>query len=61
MVSIQPVAFGSYSYQASIRFCTSSPAMTPSFVYLAASSPSITAATARFMMSQAMIIVKDKK
>jgi hypothetical protein len=60
-MSIQPVAFGSYSYQASRRFCISSLAMIPVFVYLASSSPSITAATERFMMSQAMITVKDKK
>jgi len=59
--SIHPVALGSYSYQASNKIETSSPAIFPEFYYLAFSRPSITAATDKFMISQEIITVKERK
>jgi len=60
-ISIQPVASGSYCIHPSNKAWTSSPSITPEFYCLAFSRPSMTAATERFMMSQAMTIVKTIK
>jgi hypothetical protein len=58
---IHPVAFGSYSIQASSNPWTSSPATTPEFSCLAYSRPSITAAILKLRISQEMSTRKEMK